>query len=91
MSQGFHVRRVAGSRELGRFLEVPHIVQGHDPHWIAPLFFMERMRFDEKKNPWFQHGEAAYWIAAFLCGFGERLGSDIVARLGGATPQRAVA
>lgn len=63
MSQGVQVRRVAGSRELGRFFEVPHIVQGHDPHWIAPLYFMERMRFDERKNPWFQHGEAAYWIA----------------------------
>lgn len=35
--------------------------------------------------------EAAYWIAAFLCGFGERLGSDILARLGGGTAQRAAA
>lgn len=35
--------------------------------------------------------DAAYWIAAFICGFGERLGSDIVARLGGGTPQRATA
>jgi hypothetical protein len=35
--------------------------------------------------------EAAYWIAAFLCGFGERFGSDIVARLGGGSAQRAAA
>lgn len=26
--------------------------------------------------------QAAYWIAAFLCGFSERFGSDIIARLG---------
>jgi hypothetical protein len=32
--------------------------------------------------------EAAYWIAAFLCGFGERFGSDVVSRLGTGTAQR---
>jgi hypothetical protein len=63
MPEGYTVRRVAGRRELGRFLDVPHRVQGHDPNWIAPLYFMERMRFDERKNPWFRHGEAAYWVA----------------------------
>ena len=63
MSQNFTLRRVAGSRELGRFLEVPHHTQGHDPYWVAPLSLLERARFDERKNPWFQHGEAAYWIA----------------------------
>ncbi len=62
-SSSFTLRRVAGSRDLGRFLEVPHHTQGHDPHWVAPLDFMERMRFNERKNPWFRHGEAAYWIA----------------------------
>lgn len=63
MSQDFTLRRVAGSRELGRFLEVPHHTQGHDPYWVAPLTLLERARFNEKTNPWFAHGEAAYWIA----------------------------
>jgi hypothetical protein len=25
--------------------------------------------------------DVAYWVAAFLCGFSERFGSDIIARL----------
>jgi hypothetical protein len=35
--------------------------------------------------------EAAYWIAAFLCGFSERFGSDIISRPGSATSQRSLA
>lgn len=63
MSQDFQVRRVAGRRDLNRFLDVPHHTQGHDPHWVPPLRLLERSRFNEKTNPWFLHGELALWIA----------------------------
>jgi GNAT superfamily N-acetyltransferase len=63
MSQHVQLRRVAGSRDVGHFIDVAHHVQGHDPYWVAPLRFLERARFDERKNPWFHHGEAAFWIA----------------------------
>ena len=44
-------------------MEVPHVTQGHDPYWIAPVALLESPRLNPKKNPWFQHGEAALWVA----------------------------
>lgn len=63
MSHAVQVRRVAGRRDIGRFIAVAHHAQGHDPHWVAPLDFLERARLDARRNPWFHHGEAAFWIA----------------------------
>ncbi|HET7485105.1 MAG TPA: hypothetical protein VFJ64_06970 [Solirubrobacterales bacterium] len=50
-------------RELKRFVKVPFHLHGDQPQWVAPLVF-ERMEFlDRKKNPWFEHGEAEYFLA----------------------------
>lgn len=55
------VRPVRSEKDLGRFLDVPHICQGHDPAWVPPLRKMVRDQLDPNKNPWFGHGEAAQW------------------------------
>ena len=57
------IQRVTSSADYGRFIRAAHTCQGHDPYWIAPLHFMERDRLSSKKNPWFTHGDAAFWIA----------------------------
>jgi GNAT superfamily N-acetyltransferase len=57
------IRRVATTADYKRFVEVAHICQSHDPYWVAPMAIMERDRLNPKKNPWFTHGEAAFWIA----------------------------
>ncbi len=57
------IRRVVPGADFERFFEAPHVLQGHDAHWIAPMRFMERDRLNPKKNPWFDHGEVAFWIA----------------------------
>jgi hypothetical protein len=50
-------------RELKRFVKVPFHLHRDQPQWVAPLVF-ERMEFlDRKKNPWFEHGEAEYFLA----------------------------
>jgi GNAT superfamily N-acetyltransferase len=49
--------------ELKRFVKVPFHLHRDQPQWVAPLIF-ERMEFlDRKKNPWFEHGEAEYFLA----------------------------
>src|SRR5205823_4124771 len=45
------------------FMRVPHVTQGHDPYWVAPISLIEGPRFNPKVNPWFQHGEAVLWVA----------------------------
>src|SRR3954452_6165731 len=50
-------------RELKRFVKVPFGLHRDQPQWVAPLIF-ERMEFlDRGKNPWFEHGEAEYFLA----------------------------
>ena len=57
------IRPVTTRRELKGFVKAPfHLHRGH-PQWVAPLIF-ERMQFlDPKKNPWFEHGEAEFFVA----------------------------
>lgn len=57
------IRPVRTRRELKRFVKVPFGLHRDSEQWVAPLVF-ERMQFlDRKKNPWFEHGEAEFFIA----------------------------
>ena len=57
------IRPVRSRRDLKRFVKVPFRLHRDSPQWVPPLIF-ERMQFlDRSKNPWFQHGEAEYFIA----------------------------
>ncbi|HYM01701.1 MAG TPA: dATP pyrophosphohydrolase [Stellaceae bacterium] len=50
-------------RDLRRFLDVPYAVYRNDPNWIAPLRREILKILDRRRNPFFDHGEACYWIA----------------------------
>jgi hypothetical protein len=57
------IKPVRDKRDLKRFVKVPFGLRRHDPQWVAPLIF-ERMEFlNREKNPWFEHGEAEFFIA----------------------------
>jgi hypothetical protein len=57
------VKPVQGRRELKRFVKVPFALHRDQPQWVPPLIF-ERMQFlDRKRNPYFEHAEAEYFIA----------------------------
>ena len=57
------IRPVRTRRELKRFVKVPFGLHRDSEQWVPPLIF-ERMQFlDRKKNPWFEHGEAEYFLA----------------------------
>jgi ribosomal protein S18 acetylase RimI-like enzyme len=67
------VRPVKGRRDLERFIRVPFWLHQHEPMWVPPLMFERRRFLNKKKNPFFNHGDAEY----FLC---ERDG-EIVGRI----------
>ena len=48
---------------MERFIRLPHDLMRHDPAWVPPLRLERREALSPEKNPWFQHGEAAFWIA----------------------------
>jgi GNAT superfamily N-acetyltransferase len=57
------IRPVRSRRELKRFVKLPFRLHRESEQWVPPLVF-ERMQFlDRKKNPWFEHGEAEYFLA----------------------------
>jgi hypothetical protein len=57
------IRPVRTRRELKRFVKVPFRLHRGSEQWVPPLVF-ERMQFlDRKKNPWFEHGEAEFFLA----------------------------
>jgi hypothetical protein len=64
------VKRVGEGASRADFLHAPHVAQGHDPYWVAPislelgpLAIGEGPRLNPKRHPWFQHGEAALFVA----------------------------
>jgi GNAT superfamily N-acetyltransferase len=57
------VRPLSGRAELMRFIRLPWAIYRNEPRWIPPLVF-ERKRFlDRRSNPFFEHGEAEYFLA----------------------------
>ena len=54
---------VTSRRDLDRFIHVPFEIYRDDPHWVAPLNSDERVRLTPGRNPFFEHGEAALFLA----------------------------
>ena len=57
------IRPVSSRRDLARFIRLPWRIYRNHPLWVPPLVY-ERKRFlDRRKNPFFTHGEAEYFLA----------------------------
>lgn len=57
------IRPVRTKRELSRFIKVPFILHRDHPQWVPPLIFDRKQFLDRRKNPYFEHAEAEYFIA----------------------------
>jgi hypothetical protein len=57
------VRPVESASDREDFLRFPERLYRHDPAWIAPLRIERREQIDPRRNPWFEHGEARFWLA----------------------------
>ncbi len=45
------------------FLQVPFVAFAGDPNWVPPLFIERHDHLSRKKNPYFEHAEAALFVA----------------------------
>ncbi|HEX7078395.1 MAG TPA: GNAT family N-acetyltransferase [Candidatus Eisenbacteria bacterium] len=54
---------VKNPRDLDRFIHYVYERYRDDPHWVAPLPSDEKARLSPGKNPYFEHAEAAYFLA----------------------------
>ncbi|HKG02438.1 MAG TPA: hypothetical protein VKB03_04605 [Conexibacter sp.] len=60
---GLDVRPVASKRDLTTFIKLPWQLYRNEPNWVPPLVSERRQFLDRRKNPWFEHGEAEYFLA----------------------------
>lgn len=60
------VEEVTGGKALVRFTELPVVLHGDDPRFAWPVMAWERYRLDPHRNPYFESGDAAYFLARRL-------------------------
>jgi hypothetical protein len=58
------IRPVRDKRGLNAFIELPFRLRRDDPQWVPPLRFERRQFLSKDKNPFFEHAEAEYFLAA---------------------------
>ncbi len=57
------VEEVTGGKALRRFTELPLVLHGADPRFAWPVLAWERYRLDPRRNPYFERGDGAYFLA----------------------------
>jgi GNAT superfamily N-acetyltransferase len=57
------VRPVQSRRDLTTFIKLPWRLYRNERNWVPPLVFERRQFLDRRKNPFFQHAEAEYYLA----------------------------
>jgi GNAT superfamily N-acetyltransferase len=57
------VRPVHTRSELKSFIKLPFAIHRDNPVWVPPLLWERKQYLDRKKNPYFEHADAEYFIA----------------------------
>ena len=63
MSGEISIKRVSGRTERNKFVDFAWRVYASDPYWVPPLKDEVHGLMDPKRNPWFGHGFAEFWLA----------------------------
>ncbi len=63
MTGSVRVRPVRAAADLKRFIDFPYRLHRGDPLWVPPLRMDVKGMLNRKKNPFFQHAEAEYFLA----------------------------
>jgi GNAT superfamily N-acetyltransferase len=57
------IQVVQSRRDLTRFVKLPFRLYKDEPNWVPPLIYERKRHLDRKKNPFFEHAEAEYFLA----------------------------
>ena len=57
------IRSVEEAADVKAFVNVQWTLNRNDPHWVPPLKTEVHGLLDPRTNPWFQHAEAAFFLA----------------------------
>ena len=57
------ITEVRGRRHFERFMDIPYTIHRNELNWVPPLRREVRNLLSVRRNPFFDHGTAAFWIA----------------------------
>src|SRR3954449_12154727 len=63
VAMAVEIHEVRSSRDLKRFIKLPFRLYRDQPNWVPPLIYERKKHLDRKKNPFFEHAEAEYFLA----------------------------
>jgi len=63
MPSAVEIKRVQSKGDLKDFIRFPWRVYAGDPRWVPPLIMEMKDKLDRRKHPFFEHGEADYFLA----------------------------
>ncbi|HKF74172.1 MAG TPA: dATP pyrophosphohydrolase [Stellaceae bacterium] len=63
MGEPIRVTEVRGRCDLRHFLDLSQRIYKGDPNWVAPLRREVGKLLDRQRHPFFDHGEAGFWLA----------------------------
>ena len=66
MGSAVAVEEVARGKGLARFIDLPVVLHGDDPRFAWPVLAWERYRLDVHRNPYFERGDGACFLARRL-------------------------
>jgi GNAT superfamily N-acetyltransferase len=67
------ITRVASRADRDAFIKFPWRIYKNDPAWVPPLLLERKEFIDREKHPFFEHGQAEFFLA--------RRGDEIVGRI----------
>lgn len=59
----FEIVKVESKNQLRRFIDFPHELYADDPNYVPMLYMEQEALLNPKKSPFWQHSEAAYFLA----------------------------
>src|SRR3954454_12226939 len=63
VAMAVEIRPVQSRKDLMRFIKLPFRLYKGQPNWVPPLLYERKKHLDRKKNPFFEHAEAEYFLA----------------------------
>src|SRR6267154_6541178 len=63
MADVIEVHVVSSQRDVNRFIRFAWDVYVNDPVWVPPLLMDRRKLMDRKKNPFYRHADADFFLA----------------------------
>jgi GNAT superfamily N-acetyltransferase len=58
-----HTINPTHSAEANRFIRFPYKLYANCPQWSPPMLIDSKMQLDQKKHPFYEHSEAAFFLA----------------------------